>query len=264
MLKRIVFCLITLTFLQTSLFAKIVEIYHMQALENHLSDDCLIVFDIDNTIMEPTQELGTDQWFRHRIQRYIALGLDSDHALEKALAEWESVQHLTEVKLVEPKTSQIIQDLQKKNYTIMGLTTRGLSLATRTAQQLSELSVDLSKTCFTKKEISFDNTRTNLLRKGILFTAGTHKGDSFFKLMEKAQMTPKKIIFINDKATHLQEIADSAEKKNIEFVGLRYGYLDAKVKGFRPELADFQFQKFGLILTDSEAEKKLLIENLKK
>ncbi len=264
MRMKILICFCFSFCLLLQLPAKIVEMNHMQSLTNYLSDDSLIVFDIDNTIMEPTQELGTDQWFRHRIQQYAAKGFDAKIALEKALAEWEAVQHFTDVKLVENSIADLVTDLQKKKYDIMGLTTRGLGLATRTVQQLQTLSVDLSKTSLTQKEISFLNTHTVLLRKGILFTSGTHKGKALFKLLDILGYTPKKIIFINDKATHLREIEESAEIRKIPFLGLRYGHLDSKVESFKAKLADLQFKNFGLILSDTEAEKKLFIEKTRK
>ena len=261
--QRIFSTCILLSFFVVPLTAKIIEMNHMQSLQHHLSNDALVIFDIDNTIMEPTQELGSDQWFRYRIQKYIGQGSSPDQALENALAEWEAVQHLTKVKLVENYTADLVKQLQDKKYAVIGLTTRGLSLATRTVQQLQSLSVDLSKTCFVNKETSFLNPHTVLLRKGILFTSGTHKGNAFFKLLDETGYRPKKIIFINDKATHLREIEEVAEKRKVPFLGLRYSYLDYRVKNFQAKLADLQFENFGQILSDREAEKQLLDKKAK-
>jgi|GEM_PF-5944812 len=53
---------------------------------------------------------------------------------EKALAKWEAVRHLTQVKIVEEGTQAIISSLQDKGLKMMALTTQGLALATRTEQ----------------------------------------------------------------------------------------------------------------------------------
>ena len=255
-----IFCLSC--FCSFQLNAKILEMNHMHSLTNYIQEGDLIIFDIDNTIMEPTQELGSDQWFRHRISFHVRKGKDASDALEKALAEWEAVQNITDVKLVEDSIATFIQDLQKQNHLVMGLTTRGISLATRTFYQLQSLNVDLEKTCFTQQEIPFLNEHTVLLRKGVLFTSGTHKGKALFKLLDLADCHPKRIIFINDKATHLQQVEETAKLRKTPFIGLRYGYLDSKVKNFRADLADLQFKDFSYILSDTEAQKRLKREGL--
>lgn len=224
----------------------------------YIDKDTLVIFDIDNTIMETKQTLGSNQWFEYRIGVYKSKGMNEFDALENALHEWMAAQHITEVKLVEPCISDFIKDLQEKNITIIGLTTRGLGLSTCTFHQLQRLSVDLSKTSPSQKEIHFINGKEGVLfRKGILFTAGTQKGKALDTLLSQIGFHPKKILFINDKRKHLEAVEIVYEDSNTVFTGLRYGYLDEKVKNFAPEIADLQFSQFGQIISDAKAKKIL-------
>lgn len=247
-------CLLATSFLQ----AKIVEVAVMTELFDHITPDTLIVFDIDNTIMEPVQELGSDQWFCNRIQEYKSWGLSKEESLEKALREWTAIQSITRVKLVEPGTDRIVMQLQTQKYTVMGLTTRGLGISTRTIEQLATLSVDLSKTPPCHEEFHFMNAPQGVLfRGGVLFTAGTHKGRAFAAFLEKTGYQPKRVVFINDKLSDLVPVEETCDSLGIPFVGLRYNYTDAKVKHFRKHIADVQLQHFGHIISDEAAERML-------
>jgi hypothetical protein len=198
------------------------------------------------------------------MQKYKAEGLSSEEALKISLAKWEMVRHVTSMSLVEPIAASIIQDMQDKGLPVMGLTTQSLTLMGRTAGHLEENGVCFEKATPFEDHIYFTQDRKGktsgvIHYKGILFTSGTHKGDSFFTLCEKGEYKPKHIIFINDKETHLKEIEESAEKRGIEFVGLRYAYSDAIKANFKMEVAEAQFEgiPYRKIISNEEALKKL-------
>lgn len=78
--------------LSGTLRASIIETTYISEVVKHLSPDTLIIFDIDNTLMEPVQEMGSDQWFRNQIEHHRNNGLCDTDPLETALSEWSSVQ----------------------------------------------------------------------------------------------------------------------------------------------------------------------------
>ena len=251
------FILSILFLIYCPLQAEILEIKNMDQVYNYLKPNTLIIFDIDNTLIEPVQSVGSDQWFRHRIAYWIDHGMEQEVALEKALADWMAVQNITKMQLSEPNIAKIVRHLQGRNFTVMGLTTRGLGMSTRTNQQLATVGIDLSKTAPSKDDIFFMNQRGVLFREGTLFTANTHKGAALFKLLDQLDMTPKMILFINDKRSHIVPIEEWAIKRNIPFIGLRYSQLDEKVKNMDIEVTDIQFENFGHILSDDEAREIL-------
>ena len=239
------------------LSAKIVEVKHFEEIKEYLLPNSLVILDIDNTLITPVQELGTDHWFCFRKEWHMKQGKTAAEALERALAEWEAVQNITQVIPVEKSTPDIVRFIQR-HYKVVGLTTRGLGLATRTICQLRDVGIDLGQSALTHIDVPFLNPRAILYRKGVLFTAGTHKGHALLKLLDRFEYRPKRVIFINDKAPNLREIEVACEGRSIPFIGLRYSYLDEKVKGFRADIAQVQFEQFKSILSDEEA--KQLIE----
>lgn len=251
-------------FLTTVGYADIVEIGKFHEVENYICPDTLFIVDIDDTLLIPVQTLGTDVWFLSRLQ-YHLLYSDQDQALDRALAEWEAVRHLTQVKILEEGTAEIIQKLQNKKIALIGLTTQGLALTTRTIEQLQSLSIDLSLTAPSAEDYYFMNGKQGVLyKKGILFTAGTSKGEALLKLLDKVGDAPQHVVFINDKKTHLEEVEKSVESRNISFTGLRYSYSDQRVAHFSQEIADIQwkYSTFEHLLSDEEAYSLLNQKNL--
>lgn len=248
--------------------AEIIETKYMKQSLPYITKDTLVIFDIDNTLVEPTQELGSDEYFSSRVDEFQKQGISRQQAYKKAIREWTSIQSITQVKLCEPGSDKIIKDLQENKIVAMGLTTRGLGLSTRTVEQLETLGIDLTHTAPTNEEIHFMNANSNneihgvLFRGGVLFTAGTDKGAALCKFLAQSHYCPKKIVFINDKAAHIQEVEKYCDANNIPFIGIRYGYTDEKVKNFRREIADIQREHFGHIISDEAAEKLLQQKNL--
>jgi hypothetical protein len=240
------------------LCAEIREISSFKEVTAHLKPRTLLILDIDNTLIYPAQEVGSDQWFHSRIDYYRQRGYSYSDALDLALPEWEAVQNITQVKLVEPYITEFMRTVQKDtSLHVMGMSTRGLALASRTVHQLDSLAIDLSKSAPTQKELPFLNPRAVLFRKGIFFTAGTHKGRALKKLLDELGSTPQQVVFVNDKRGHLRQLEETLEEIGIPYVGLRYGYLDQKVKNFRSDIAEVQFESFQRIMSDLEAEKIL-------
>lgn len=236
----------------------------MSELYEYIEDDSLIIFDIDNTLITPPQELGNDQWFRYQTKKYEKQGLTHEAAMGKTLTEWTAIQHITDVALVEPDIALIIRDLQNKGYDVIGLTTRDLDISTRTYNQLLSVDIDLTKTAPVKQEIFFLLERPVLFRYGILFTANTDKGLALKKLLAAAKYDAKSVVFINDKKNHLEPVEKFCKDEDIPFIGLRYGYHDDRVESFNPTIAEIQFAHFGQkLLTDDHAQKLIVNQAIK-
>jgi len=242
----------------SSLKGEIIEIKHMNEIHPYVQPNTFIVFDLDNTLIEPTQELGTDQWFYYQFLKYQKDGMPVAQSLDKALAEWHAIQLLSPVKIVEQGSAEIIKALQKQNFPMIGLTTRGLVLSYCSVDQLRSVNVDLALTAPCQNEVFFKSGKHYVLfHEGTLFTNGSHKGTAFCTFLEKSGYLPKHVLFINDKASHIREIETACGERNISFTGLRYGYLDEKVASFQEKVAELQFEQFGKFLTNEDAHQLL-------
>ena len=260
--KRIIISLFSfficcLSFLEAKVHFK----NHFESLLDYVTSQTLVVLDIDDTLLVPKQMLGTDAWFLYRLKMYLDEGLSKNVALDKALSEWEAIRHLTKVCLIEENIPEIIEQLQNRGVTVMGLTTQGLALATHTVNQLKSLEIDLSRTAPSKSDYYFQNGHGVLYRDGILFTSGTHKGKAFLQLLDHCELSPSHVLFINDKATHIAELEKSVTERDILFTGIRYGFSDERIANFNPDIANIQwnYSSFGHILSDDEA--RIILES---
>lgn len=239
---------------------KIVEAPHFKDVVNYLSPSTLLVVDIDDTLLLPAQTLGTDVWFIYRLNQLKAQGNTPEAALDKALGEWEGIRNLTAIRIVEEGTDDILRDLQSKGVLVMGLTTQGLGLASRTVEQLKALKINLSATAPSSEEIFFFNNGHGVIfRRGILFTSGTKKGAALKTLLDQIGFKPERIVFINDKHTHLKDVEEDIQEAGIEFVGLRYSHEDQRIAQFNKDVAEIQWNEstFSHILSDQEALDRL-------
>lgn len=249
----------------SSLFSEIIETKNFREILQYTGEKPLVILDIDDTLLIPVQALGTDAWFCHKLQCYKKQ-MDPKSALTQIVSEWEAVRKLTSVKRVEEDIDQVIADMQKKELAIMGLSTQGLGLSSCTINQLNCLNIDLSKTAPSKEDCYFLNQGQGVLyRKGVLFTSGSPKGAALKNFLDAIGYTPSSVLFINDKKTHLEDLAGGIPS-HIPFTGLRYGYCDERVKAFSHEIAEIQWthSSFDHILSDEEAKKLMDSRSLHK
>lgn len=259
------YLLCLLFILTTSLNALIVETSSFKEITSYTNEETLVLLDIDDTLLLPVQMLGSDEWFLRHMQDIENKGLTKHLALERCIADWEAIRHITKMRVVEEGTEQIVSKMQEEGVSIMALTTQGMALATRTVQQLADAGFNLLRTAPCADDFYIALAHHGVLyRKGVLFTSGTDKGAALFHFLDSIHYTPARIVFINDKASHLKEVENTALKRGVEFIGLRYAFADIHKAAFNYDIAKFQFthSSFDRILSDEEAEKELAAQLL--
>lgn len=252
---RIIFSALVLATVVAS--AEIRETNFMSdALSNVKSGDVVVV-DIDNTILEPVQTLGSDQWYGYVVEKYKESGMDESQAIDHAISDWVQVQKVTDVRKLEKLTPSLIKRVQAKNIMIIALTARPTSLSDTTWRQLISAGIQFKNYGYSYKDgsdIDFQN--------GILFVGPrNNKGIVLSKFFEQLKIKPQRLIFVDDKEKHVKNMEAVFAKSGLVNINFRYGAADERVKSFWSDLADVQWDYFqkhsGALLTDAEAEKLL-------
>jgi len=106
----------------------------------------LVVFDIDNTLVQPAQSLGSDQWFTYVMKSYVERGMPKEDALAKTLAFWRRINEVTRVVPAEPETPLFMRRLQDRGIRVMALTSRSTDVVDLTERHLREAGYDLTRT----------------------------------------------------------------------------------------------------------------------
>jgi hypothetical protein len=199
----------------------------------------LVVFDIDNTLIEPTVTLGSDQWFYWYVAELEAGGRSSREAIDLANDVWNRVQPAIAVRPVEAMTPQLIRGIQARGLRVVALTARSHDAAAVTETQLTSAGYSLSTSAFGPGRRVIGDDPTMVYDDGVLYV-GEHasKGDALLRLLAGEGLSPERVVFVDDK---------------IPVIAIRYGAADARVAAFDPAVAAVQFRLWSSVLSDEEA-----------
>ncbi len=81
----------------------------------------LVIFDIDNTLAEPLDELGSDQWFYAVLNQYMSAGYSEDEGLELILPVYFKIAEIIKLHPVQEITLSLIFRLKNLRFMHTGL-----------------------------------------------------------------------------------------------------------------------------------------------
>lgn len=217
----------------------------------NVAEDTLVLFDIDETLIEPANMICKDQ-FQDQFQELYEKNL-----LSEKLSDYGH-KALDKKKIIEPIIKDIIHQLQAKKVTVLGLTSRYAEnsnenyTAKSVYSDLYDLGIDFHNYKFKNFNITDVQQLGGDIRfyNGIIFTGATHKGYALFSFLNHIGLRPKKIIFFDDVCQHLigiKAIIDSVNINNqkkgwhqFEFYGYHYNYVKNSKNVLDEEVVDFQ------------------------
>lgn len=242
----------------------IVESPNFAEIQNYIQDikpeKVLIVCDIDNTLLRATQHLGSVAWGDHTIAELIHKGISKEDAEEIESILWKTVQPSVKVQNVDPKAPLILEEIQNKGFLIFGLTARCPDEEDYTIKQLLSIGINLNKL---KSQFSFEclgkEIKRSSYKEGILFgTPFNKKSQILFKFLDENKIYPERIIFIDDKLSHLEDLSKACNERGVSFFGIRFSGADTYVKSFNHQIADIQWTVFPTLISDQQSEQILI------
>ena len=233
--------LFTITPIHTIIF----ESNNLHDLYKYADKNTLVVFDMDDTLITPPGYVGSSVWLEHEIKNLQKKGFAFGQALTFLLPTYFIIQKFIHLKAIGDSPA-VIATLQNKDICAMILTNRSMPLKDITISELKRLGIDLSVNCLFKDDINLDITHKGKFSHGIIFAANNDKGQILFLFLEKIGYLPKKIIFVDDKLKYVKAVERETEKRNIEFVGIRYCRQDKYKKNFDPSIANKQFHQLKI------------------
>lgn len=249
--------------------AEVIEVNSYADILKHLAspEETLVVTDLDNTVLQPKQMIGSDQWGEYMNHKLQNRGFTKEESTQMAVAMFASVQMATPLNLfetVEKETSNILKLLKRKKYTVIGLTARPQYLATQTVEVLNFL------------KINFDDNKTSRLnhvnwagiryQDGVFFVgAFNNKGQILKQILDQlsttAKLKYKRVLFIDDKSHHVKSVDQFISSQDVKVYSLRYGAADNRVKNFNEKIADYQWtilMSSGQIVSDESAHRQII------
>ena len=234
--------------------AEVREIKSMAEVVPHINSRTFLVFDLDNTVLEPVQMLGSDQNFGYWVEQGMKRGLTKEQATDRAIQMASIVQPHSRVRAVEGRTPRFIATLQRTGLPVIALTARPGSWARGTLAQVASLNVDF--------RLAAPMLRNSRLKNGdfingvYFLTKGSDKGQALIEFMNEAGLKPERILFVDDKLHNVEAVERALEKTPLEHISFRYGAADPRVAAFNPVIAEIQWREYlktGRFLSDEEA-----------
>ncbi|MCC5792899.1 MAG: DUF2608 domain-containing protein [Legionellaceae bacterium] len=207
------------------------EILTIKTALKNISYETWLVLDLDNTVMESVLEVGSDQWLTNLVDYAVKI-LDQKEGMRLALLIYGAVQAHVRAKAVELEIVKIIKALQDIGIPVLALTARDIAIKQYTIRQLETIGIDFSRNCIKVNDPSYE--------EGIIFCNGKNKGQVWQKVIEKCPNHPRHIVMLDDKIRHLERMLIVAKTLKINFLGLRYGFLDEKISAFDMRPANHQ------------------------
>jgi FMN phosphatase YigB (HAD superfamily) len=213
--------------------SKIIESKKIIDVLNHIDDKTLVVFDIDNTLIDTVQNFGGYAWSCHVTKRFQDKGFDFPVALMKSYNILAQMIEFVDFKGIEPETSGVIKKLRERNILSMALTARMHSMSKNTNHALLQAGIDFFETAIHDQKIQFNPTAA--YERGVLYTGPKlRKGECLVLFFEKIGYVPEKVFFVDDSQHHVEDVHETLQSKNIPVTCLRYGATDVRESKFDP------------------------------
>ena len=225
-------------------------------------DEILFVFDIDNTTMAMTQDLGSDQWYSWQ-EKVISTDPKQSMAVASDISGLLDIQTklfiLFPMRPTEPDLAQTIKGFQSKGKTLL-LTSRGYSNRNATERELEKNDLHFHKLNSLLKgsrgfagkyypyeldkleSYGLESSDAALVKNsparlssyvdGLFMTAGQHKGVMLKTLLHKLGAKPKVIFFTDDHKKHTDGMGKAFETRDEKVYTFHYNGELEKVKAF--------------------------------
>lgn len=130
-----------------------------------------------------------------------------DEATRVCYSEWIEVQKVCSVKPVEPAFIPVLMHLKERDIVMMGLTHRQPSTADSSICQLESIKWNFLNSSPVKETFVVPSETPTIYTQGVLFTGEYNKkGEIFLRFLSLINQKPKKVVFIDDKRSHVEEV----------------------------------------------------------
>lgn len=248
----------------------VVEAPNLDILEQHmeyLDKDSLVVFDVDHTLLVPTDLLfapSGEQHLAHLQKKLQERGIDKDRI-------WSLIALQGKVCLIDPKILNILATLKEKNIKTIALTAIptgriGLvpSMEIWRVNQLTSLGIDFGWSFHIDSIVFNEFTGKGCIpvyKQGVLASARHPKGQILCAFLKQIGWRPSRVFFVDDRLDFIDSVEEALSRENIEHTSFHYTAATDSKKKFDQQIADFQFEyllKNDIWLSDDEAQHKMI------
>ena len=207
------------------------------------SDQVLVVFDLDNTLLAMEQDLGSNQWYDWQRDLQAAEPCHPK-VLNNRLAIQGALYSVSAMRLTQADGPEQVRKLQDHGLKVFILTSRGPDYRFQTLRELRRGGFSFYTSAigpvggYAEEFIPEAGSRASRYEDGVFMTAGQHKGDMLKALLDKTNTpAPAVVVMADDNEKNLQAVMDAFAGSSTAVKAFRYGREDAIVDEFDEEQA---------------------------
>jgi acid phosphatase class B len=207
-------------------FNNVININSITEVLTHLKEGDAVYFDIDDTILTSLDFVGSEV-SQELLWEELSKKFDPATAEMLGFLYWQAAQKFNAVILVEEIAITVHAEIKKRGHSIQYVTAREASLREITYQQLEKIKWPLfrkvKKTKKTKKENRLQKVVDDfMIDHDFIFCGEVQKYKGILAHLKQQGHSPKRIVLIDDRLSHLTLAAEHFRKAKMAFLGLFY------------------------------------------
>lgn len=244
--------------LNFALTAEVRDIERIDAILPEIGEQTLVLFDLDETLIETPIMLGGKAW-----RRYARALLERTYPEEKATELHDKLTYLFAKYMpfipIEENAADCLKRIEEKGAFAFGYTARGkehwYDMPAADGEELGLMHTGQAGFTFKQR---FDDPLFShrSYARGIFFAYPLEdKGELLLELFALTDFRPLKLVFIDDKISNARAVDSAAQKLGIPALCFHYRHIDL-YRPFDPLVAHIQLEKFladGSVISDKEA-----------
>jgi Protein of unknown function (DUF2608) len=246
--------LFILSLIPSFVLGEIRECDTIEILLDYADPDTLIVCDVDNTLIEAAQHLGSSHCGYYFLEKFIKMGFSEQEASELQYSRWLLLQPRILIRPVDAKAPVVLQRLRQLGISTLGLTARDQEELAYTHRQLASVQIELKDHVSAEERIQLPFKFPAIYYQSIIFCGDWNKkGEVLASFLKHVNYFPRRVVFIDDRLDHVKDVERTMLSLGIECISIRFSGSDAAFNDFDPKIADLQWELFPLIISDEKA-----------
>lgn len=238
--------------------SRIIETHSLLDIHSHIEDNCLILFDLDNTTFTSDTDLGNANWYYSWVDIESFKGISEVEIRRHLYPIWLSLQQHAQHKLTEPCIPYLLHNLKQRDKVhLFAITAREATSSKMTQEVLDKLKVSFEKPSQSNLNFTFSTPYPTLHSEGIIFAGYNSKAPVIRELIQNLLLSQRpisKVIMVDDRRKNVEAAKKICEQLGISYVGLRYDRMDAQLKKFSLARAHKQLSILTHGLSNKDAE----------
>lgn len=212
------------------------------------TQNVLAVFDLDNTLLAMEQGLGADQWYEWQKELNSTDKCGPENVGDRFAAQG-AIYFASAMRPTQEDAAEQLKAIQSSGVSVIALTSRGPDYRLQTFRELRRNGYTFAWSAigpeggYEQEFVPVEGGRSSRFEDGVFLTAGQHKGQMLYGLLQKTGTPmPAVIVMTDDKQKNLDAVKETFSSLGVPVHAWRYTAEDENVANFDEEKAYAQWR----------------------